>query len=47
MAGLQFVGLKPQTVQAYRRALQGFFNYLLDTDEQIKSQAPTVRWIDS
>lgn len=35
MAGLQFAGLKPQTVRAYRRALQGFFDYLQDTNDEL------------
>lgn len=37
MAGLQFAGLKPQTVRAYRRALQGFFQYLTDTEDELPS----------
>lgn len=43
MASLQFVGLKPQTVRAYRKALQGFFDYLQDTDETIPQ---TYRQLD-
>lgn len=31
------MGLKPQTVRAYRRALQGFFTYLQDTEEPTPS----------
>lgn len=34
MTSLQFAGLKPRTVRAYRKALQGFFEFLEDMDEQ-------------
>ena len=41
MTSLRFAGLKPKTVQCYRRAIRAFFQYLEDEDEGIAKTSRT------